>query len=573
MIYWLTSNSQYFCNYSHDALSHYTIQPSIVHNVLCNIKTNKAQGPDNIHGKILKECASSLAYPLSIIFNTCFTVGELPQEWKIANIVPIHKKGCKTDVENYRPISLTSLIMKSFERLIRDELYKQCEHLIDGRQHGFLPKRSCTTQMVDYCDSLALSLHNNVDTDVIYFDYAKAFDTVNHDILLKKLKNNFNIDGKLLKFLVCYLKGRKQRVVLGNCQSNLCDVSSGVPQGSILEPLLFVLFINDLPSGLSSGTNLAMYADDTKIWRNIHTITDSYILQHDIDYMLNWASLNKMNFHPNKCKVLQVSLRHFNYFSTALPFSTFFYTLGECILDFVSSEKDLGVSVTKNLNWSEHCSNIYTKASQMFGLTKRTAHFINNSRQRRALYLSMIRSQLEHCSVVWRPPQKTIMDKFEGLQKRCIKWILNEEFFHYTNQLYFHKCKNLDILPIRFRFDLSDLVLFHKIFYQLCPVTLPSYLKHFAGSSLRSCHLDSLSLVSEVIPRTNVFATSSFRPFASSFFYRTFLAWNNLPYSVRSLSCPKSFRNEVINILWASAKDYFDQDPDNSLGLYDNISF
>ena len=250
----------------------------------------------------------------------CFQCGELPSEFKIANVVALHKKGSKSSVENYRPISLTSLILKSFERIIRDELYHRCEHLLDGRQHGFLPKRSCTTLMVDYCDSLALSLNKGIDTDVIYFDFAKAFDTVNHDILLHKLKYNFKIDGALLKFLTCYLKDRKQRVVIGNCQSSLLDVNSGVPQGSILGPLLFAIFINDLPSGLSAETNLAMYADDTKIWRQIVSIRDCYILQNDIDYMQNWAIENKMKFHPKKCKVLQVSLIRCNPLLSSLPF-------------------------------------------------------------------------------------------------------------------------------------------------------------------------------------------------------------------------------------------------------------
>ena len=308
-----------------------------------------------------------------------------------------------------------------------------------------------------------------------------------------------------------------------------------------------------------------MYANDNKIWRNINSIEDSYIIQRDIDYMMNWASLNKMNFHPNKCKVLQVSSKRSNPIFSALPFSMFYYRIGDCILDYVDFEKDLGVHVTNNLNWSEHCNRLYTKASQMFGLTRRTAHFVKDSRQRRALYLSMVRSQFEHCSVVWRPPQKTLMEKFECLQKRCIKWILDEQFSHYSNEMYFLRCKNLEILPICYRFDLSDLIFFHKIYYQLCPVTFPSYLKPFTGSSLRSSHLDDLCFVCDIIPRTSASTFSSFQPFASSFFYRTFSAWNNLPYDVRSLSCPISFKNEVSKILWARARDLFVSDQENSI--------
>lgn len=155
--------------------------------------------------------------------------------------------------------------------------------------------------------------------------------------MLHKLKYIYKIDGLLLRFLVSYLKDRKQRVVIGNCHSSFCDVNSGVPQGSILGPLLFALFINDLPTGLSSNTNIAMYADDTKIWRQIRSQTDCYILQNDINYMQNWAADNKIMFHPHKCKVLQISLRCTSPLLVNLPFSVFQYTLGNSILEVLRS--------------------------------------------------------------------------------------------------------------------------------------------------------------------------------------------------------------------------------------------
>ncbi|NQZ52153.1 MAG: hypothetical protein HRT95_18855, partial [Moritella sp.] len=315
-----SDSSSYDINidYTNDPLNNFNIEHTRVRKLLQKLNSNKAVGPDKIHGKVLKECAVGLAYPLSILFNTGLRSGSIPHDWKTANVVPIHKKGCKSNVENYRPISLTSLVMKVFENIIRDEIYSKCSHLIDPRQHGFLPSRSCNTQLVDFCDSLTVSLINNQDSDVIYFDFAKAFDSVNHDILLNKLKTTFGIDGILLKFLVSYLRGRVQRVVIGNSESSLLDVLSGVPQGSILGPLLFVLFINDLPEGLSEHTSIGMYADDTKIWRQINSLEDCFALQSDIDYLQNWAFRNKMNFHPNKCKVLNISLRYSSLFTSAL---------------------------------------------------------------------------------------------------------------------------------------------------------------------------------------------------------------------------------------------------------------
>ena len=191
-----------------------------VRKLLSNINSNKAQGPDGIHGKILKNCAVGLAFPLTCIFRVSYNCGYIPQEWKLANVVPIFKKGNKGEVENYRPISLTCLVMKVFERIIKDKLLLLTNDLLDPRQHGFLEHKSCTTNMVNFCDSLALSLNENVINHVIYFDFAKAFDSVSHDILLQKLKTYYRIDGILLKFLVNYLKDRLQRVVIGNEMSS-----------------------------------------------------------------------------------------------------------------------------------------------------------------------------------------------------------------------------------------------------------------------------------------------------------------------------------------------------------------
>ena len=187
------------------------------------VNPNKAAGPDGIHGKILKNCAVSLAYPLSVIFRVSYNSGMIPKDWKLANVVPVYKKGSKTSVENYRPISLTSLVMKIFEKIIRDELMMRCETLLGKSQHGFLPNKSCTTQLINFADNVSQALNQSLRTDIVYFDFAKAFDSVNHDVILKKLKNRFKIDGTMLKFLVGYLQNREQCVIIDGKRSKKCS--------------------------------------------------------------------------------------------------------------------------------------------------------------------------------------------------------------------------------------------------------------------------------------------------------------------------------------------------------------
>ena len=536
-------------DFSYDHLYEIYFSPSHISTLLKNLNVNKAQGPDEIHGRILKNCCDSLNEPLTILFEKSYRTGSIPQKWKLANIVPVHKKGSKADVKNYRPISLTSIVMKIYERIIRDELLSRCGHLIDNRQHGFMFHKSCNTQLVTFCDSLALSLNDNIRTNVVYFDFQKAFDSVNHDIILQKLKYQYNIDGKLLQFFVNYLKGRFQQVVIGNEKSKTQAVTSGVPQGSIVGPILFVLFINDITSNLTPGTNISLYADDTKIWRRIKTQDDHWILQSDINRLENWATINKMKFHPDKTNILSVS-------NSTITDNSFIYTIGSIPIEYTPCQKDLGIKIVSKLIWTEHSNFIYSKANQKLGLLKRTCNFVSNTRKRRSLYLTQVRSQFEHCPIVWRPFSTACLDRLETIQKRGFKWILNDISASLSSILqYLQKCKELDILPIKVRFDLKDLIFFHEIFYGFSIIKFPEYLTLFNGSRLRQCHWDNLSVCSNVQPRLpqNLTSDNTNIGISKSFFYRAHLLWNNLPLTLRQIESPIKFKSKLIEYLWNQA--------------------
>ena len=518
-----------------------------VRKILSNINANKAYGPDGIHGKLLKNCAVGLAYPISLLFHSCYNIGTLPREWKLGHIVPIFKKGDKHEVSNYRPISLTCLITKVLERIIRDELLALTNGMINDKQHGFRAERSCATNLVGLCDSLALSLNDNIRTDVIYFDFAKAFDSVNHDLILLKLKNKFGIDGRLLKFVTDYLRDRQQQVLISGKFSSMRNAQSGVPQGSILGPLLFIMFIDDISEGISPGTQLSLYADDTKIWRQIVTESDVLRLQKDIEYLHDWSLSNKMRFHPDKCKVLSVTSKISDTISllSVLPFYNFVYSMGGISLDYVDQEKDLGVIVTSNLDWKDQCSKVLSKANQKLGMARRNCYFVQDVNRRRVLYLTLVRSLFEHCSVIWRPVTKSQISKLDGLQKRAIKWILHEEYMSYSPSTYIQKCRQLKIMPIEDRFDFLDLIFFFKIVKQHIPVILPSYLQPYQGHSrLRNSHMDSLCFVSSISPR------ASSNAFAKNFFYRTHTKWNHIPLDIREIESITDFKSKLSTYMW-----------------------
>ena len=388
-------------------------------------------------------------------------------------------------------------------------------------------------------------MHKNINTDIIYFDFAKAFDTVSHDIILHKLKTKFKIDGRLLNFFQDYLKNRKQRVVLDNTFSDILDVYSGVPQGSILGPLLFILFINDIYDRIDPSTGICLYADDTKIWKSISSENDCKTLQTDENGLQDWCTDNKMSFNIEKCHALTVKATDY-LLTDELPFSKIFYFLDDKIIDYSLQQRDLGIIMNAKLNFQDHHQAIITKAYQLLGLTKRSCHFVTDKKRRRSLYLAMVRSQFEHCCTIWAPKLQNDIDKFEKVQKRAIKWILRQEYYSYSNiSTYYSKSKETDLLPLSKHFELNNLLFFHKIINQQIDIRLPPYIHKYNGQSrLRNSHLDSHSYT--YIP-DNVGVMHS--PLYKNF-YKIIHHWNNLSLDIRSTECFTTFKRLVKTVMW-----------------------
>ena len=541
-------------DFTNDAFYDFSFDKLTIYNHLKQINPNKSQGPDKIGGLVIKNCAISISLPLSILFNISYRTGIIPAEWKTANIVPVHKKGDKSSINNYRPISLTSILSKIFEKCIRDELLTHCKHLLYDNQHGFLPNKSCTTQLLPFSHDISLSLNSCGLIDVVYFDFAKAFDTVSHDIILEKLKYQFNVDGLMLKIIKNYLKGRTQQVLVNGKLSAPLSVKSGVPQGSILGPLLFVLFINDMQTVISEHTKIALYADDTKIWRHINSPIDHEILQRDIDALCNWAKSNKMKFHPDKCKILSINNFNKNLFHE-LPFYYYPYQLYNTILDYSTEEKDLGILTTPKFSFKLHQTYILNKAITQFNLLRRTCHFINNTCKRRTLYLTLVRSLFNHCSQIWRPVGPAVVP-FENFQKRCIKWALRESFVCYSQTEYLEKLRILKILPLEYYFLEIDLIVFHKIIHNLIPVPMPKELIHNDSRTRSNKNKNLTFQLTENVGTPKKILTNSF-------FIRSMSHWNRLPNEIREMTNPNEFKITLENHFWTQISSHLQSIPDS----------
>ena len=276
--------------------------------VIQNLDPSKAHGHDNISMCMLKVCGPSIYKPLEIIFNQCLQTGVFPFEWKKGNIVPIHEKGDKETLKNYRSVSLLPICGKILERLTFNEMFEFFieNKLISFSQSGFKPDDSCINQLLSIThDEIYSSLDEGLEVRSVFLDISKAFDKVWHDGIILKLTQN-DISGNLLNLLRDFLNDRKQRVVLNGQFSTWKSVNAGVPQGSILGPLLFLIYINDLTEGLSS--NAKLFADDTSLFSVIHDIQISANnLNKDLERISKWVTQWKKNFNPDTTNKLKRS--------------------------------------------------------------------------------------------------------------------------------------------------------------------------------------------------------------------------------------------------------------------------
>ena len=431
------------------------ISEGAVRELLDELVVHKSPGPDCIKGYILKNLSKEIAPILVEIFKTSLHSNTQPESWKEANITPIHKKGSKCSRRNYRPISLTSIVCKMLETIIKMTLIK---YMVDNRylsdkQFGFLPGRSTVLQLLKVLDQWTEILDSGGEVDVVYCDFQKAFDQVSHSRLIQVLKN-YHIDESLISWIDAFLSNRKQRVSLNGVCSSWVQVLSGVPQGSVLGPVLFVIFINSLVDKIH-GSELFMYADDVKAFKSIITNEDISILQNDLDRMHQWSCGSLLKFHLNglpddKCVFMNICSGRKNDCLRE-------YTLNDIKLRTVRTEKDLGVIIDNNLKFDSHISAAVNKGNQMMGLIRRTMTYMDKEIFR-LLFKTLVRPHLEYAVAAWNPHLCEHRISIENVQRRATKLIPGFKHISYNDRL-----RTLKLPTLYFRRYRGDMIETYKI--------------------------------------------------------------------------------------------------------------
>ena len=502
--------------------------------VLRNLDVHKACPPNDISPFILKNCCASLSPLLAIVFNRSLYDGKVPSDWKKAYVVPIFKKGDRSHVKNYRPVSLLQGVSKVLERCIVNFVYPFVSPLLHNLQHGFLKKRSCTTQLLKVYHTIGEILDRGGQVDIVYLDFSKAFDCVCHSMLLYKLEHFYGFTNGFIEWFKSYLTSRSQCVVLDGENSEWKPVTSGVPQGSILGPLLFLLFINDMPDVVTSSTT-ALFADDCKLFREIKSAQDCILLQSDLNALHEWSNRWKMTFNPAKCKVLTIA-------RSRSPV-TFDYQIDGTNLEHVGDFKDLGVVFDETLSFKNHINSIVSKCNRMCGFVKRSIGFNAPQKVKLTLFKTLIRPLSEYSSQVWSPHFKKEISLLEGIQRSYTRFICSTELS------YPERCISQRILPLSYRREIADLLFCFKYLNGSLDIDYSNELRVFTPNNvLRSSH--NGLILSETRTRTELFK--------ASYFNRLPRIWNALPYDVRMCNTFQTFKSKLVSFYFTKLESQYD---------------
>ena len=433
-----------------NGLREFHVDVQEVKEIMKDLDVSKALGPDGVSNWIMKECNEQLADVLHNIIVCSFKEGKVPLEWKRANIVPIHKGGSKEDPMNYRPVSLTSVVAKICERIVKNRWMKYLEesNTLTGRQFGFRSGRSCVTNLLSFY-SRAIDIIQERDgwADCVYLDLKKAFDKVPHQRLLWKIKNVGGLQGKALEWITDFLQNREMRTIIKDEKSGWCKVISGVPQGTVLAPVMFLVYINDMVEEVDSY--ISLFADDAKLLKRVENNTDCEMLQNDLNKIYEWSKRWEMEFNANKCKVMELG--------KSKRRQTKQYTMGEVEIMKTKEEKDLGITISENLSPEKHVNNIVGTTYELLRKIKRAFTYMDEEMMKKLIEY-MIRPRLEYAATIWSPHSKKDIRKIERIQRAATKMVPSIQDLPYEDRL-----KRLGLPTLQQRRERGDLIAIYRV--------------------------------------------------------------------------------------------------------------
>ena len=477
------------------------------------MSASSSAGPDGLPSSFLKECLPELIQPLKILFRKSLDSGDIPAILKRAAIIPVFKGGDKTCPSNYRPISLTPVLMKLLERIIRKQVisFLVTNNLLNPSQHGFRENHSCLSALLNVYDNMLLMLANNpCIIDMIYLDFSKAFDKVDFGILLHKLKS-MGITGKLGIWFYHFLVNRTQFVRLPGGSSSDCQVISDVPQGTVLGPLLFLILMSDIDEGITNS-KIISFADDTRLYNSVSEVEDCDLLQVDLDTIYKWADANNMTFNSNKFKYVCYTP------SDTSAHGNVYLCPNMNLIDKVNDIKDLGITMSANCNFDQHINNVFKQCSRLSGWILRT--FISrDATTMLTLFKCVVLSRLDYGSQLWSPTQIKSLNKIERVQRSFTKFITGMRPLSYDDRL-----KSLHLYSVQRRFERYTIIYIWKILESMIPNLSQPITYHFSDRRGRLCYSDHVSS-----GRIGTLSYNSFR-------WRAIRLFNCLPRHVRNMT-------------------------------------
>ena len=500
------------------------------------IDEKKATGLDRIPSKLLKMAASIIAPSLTSIFSKSILTGLYPNDWKAAKVTPLLKKGIKSDPNNYRPISVIPVVSKVFEKIVYSQLYHYLDSnkLLLGCQSGFRSLHSTLTALLEATDAWSVNIDNGLLNGVVFIDLTKAFDTIDHKIILRKM-SYLGVDQAAIKWFSSYLSGRTQRCSVNGKLSTARTLRCGVPQGSILGPLLFLIYINDLPNSLRDAVP-RMFADDTNLTLSAKTLTElKQALTPELNNLSCWLKANRLSLNVAKTELMIIGSRQ----RLSVQCDDLEIKIDDQIIKRVDHTKSLGLTIDDHLSWRKHVDEICKKVSSAIGALKRVRPFISKETATQ-IYNALIMPHFDYCSPVWDCLSGYLSDKLQKLQNRAARIITKSPFDTSSD----HLLSTLDWERLFLRRKKQKALMMFKSMNGLAP----EYLQSLFSQSRSVYNLrDSEGKLTLPKPSTNYLKRS--------FSYSGAVLWNNMSKSLKTAVSVNHFKQLIKKLALTDISD------------------